>query len=500
MISMEDWVTIRNIKKKNPTIGTREIARMLGISRNTVKRALASAEYPVYTRTGTVNEQIEPFAGFIKESYIVRRQKVSVIINNLRSKGFTGSVISVYRHIERQLKLERQMASGRTFMPYSTLPGEQMLYDWSDYTVLIGGSLVKIHVHLLLCGYSRYRIYSASVSIKQSDVFEALEEGFFEFGGICQRLQIDNASVFVENASVADFKWNARFLSFCGFYGIEPSRSLPGHPWSKGKVENPFDYLENHCINNNSFASFEDFCKKLKMFQREVNDRIHSATGKKPSEMFAGEKEHLLELPRNIHTGEYQRYIGFKEEFRKVTGDCLISFGGNRYSVPHLYARSEVWVRVSKGHYLTIYSTINKLIATHTLRVDKGNVVINKEHYRGYRSGSDRTSFAVVSQKLKERFRDYHRIERFIDSVKVQKRINPAYHLTRICEVFGDYADADCIRCMEECVTYNTFSYPFVKGFLMAKAEVKLEVKGRSLFLKGYENISVTRDLREYTI
>jgi hypothetical protein len=207
-----------------------------------------------------------------------------------------------------------------------------------------------------------------------------------------------------------------------------------------------------------------------------------------------------MELPRNTHTGEYQRYIGFKEEFRKVTGDCLISFGGNRYSVPHRYARSEVWVRVSKGHYLTIYSTTNKLIATHTLRVDKGNVVINKEHYRGYRSGSDRTSFAVVSQKLKERFRDYHRIEKFIDSVKVQKRINPAYHLTRICEVFGDYADADCIRCMEECVTYNTFSYPFVKGFLMAKAEVKLEVKGLSLFLKGYENIAVTRDLREYTI
>ena len=108
VISMEDWVTIRNIKKKNQNIGTREIARMLGVSRNTVKRALASEEYPTYTRTGMVNEQIEPFAGFIKESYIVRRQKVSVIISNLRSKGFAGSAISVYRYIERQLKSERR--------------------------------------------------------------------------------------------------------------------------------------------------------------------------------------------------------------------------------------------------------------------------------------------------------------------------------------------------------------------------------------------------------
>ena len=497
---MEDWVTIRNIKKRNQSLGTRKIARMLGISRNTVRRALVLEEYPIYTRTSKVNEHIEPFTGFIKESYIVRRQRISVIISNLRSKGFAGSDISIYRYIEQHLKAEREIASVRTYMPYSTLPGEHMLYDWSEYTILTGGSLVKIYVHSLLLGYSRYRIYSAGLSIRQSDVFEALEEGFSELGGFCQRLQVDNARVFIDNASITDFRWNERFLSFCGFYGIDPSRSLPGHPWSKGKVENPFDYLENHFITNSSFESFEDFCRKLKMFQREVNERVHTTTKKRPSEMFKGEKEHLMELPGNKHTGEYQRYIGFKEEFRKVTSDCLISFGGNRYSVPHLYARSEVWVRVSKGYYLNIYSQSNKLIAAHVLRVDKGNVVINKEHYRGYRSGSDRRSFAVVSQKLKERFKDYHRIEKFIHSVKVQKRINPSYHLTGICEVFEDYTDSDCTRCMEECFTYNAFSFPFVKGFLMSKAEVKLEVKSISFSLQGYENVNVTRDLREYRI
>ncbi len=37
---MEDWVTIRNIRSKNPSIGTRTIAGMLCISRNTVKKTL----------------------------------------------------------------------------------------------------------------------------------------------------------------------------------------------------------------------------------------------------------------------------------------------------------------------------------------------------------------------------------------------------------------------------------------------------------------------------
>ena len=50
MIKVEDWVTIRNLKKKNPNIGTRTIALMLGISRNTVKKVLASDTEPEYNR------------------------------------------------------------------------------------------------------------------------------------------------------------------------------------------------------------------------------------------------------------------------------------------------------------------------------------------------------------------------------------------------------------------------------------------------------------------
>ncbi len=40
MIKVEDWVTIRNLKKKNPNIGTRTIALMLGIRGHNRKRKL----------------------------------------------------------------------------------------------------------------------------------------------------------------------------------------------------------------------------------------------------------------------------------------------------------------------------------------------------------------------------------------------------------------------------------------------------------------------------
>jgi len=38
MITMEKWVTIKNLKKSNPSMGTRKIAELVGVSRNTVKK------------------------------------------------------------------------------------------------------------------------------------------------------------------------------------------------------------------------------------------------------------------------------------------------------------------------------------------------------------------------------------------------------------------------------------------------------------------------------
>jgi transposase len=188
---MEDWVTIRNLKKKNPSLGTRAIAKLVGVSRSTVKKALVSEQYPSYSRDKKVNTAIEPFKEYIKECYLIKKQKVSVILESLRSKGFSGSGISLYRYIGEHLKPEQE--GGRAFMPYETMPGEQMLYDWADYSVELGSELVKVYVHLTELGWSRYKVLSASLSIKQSDVLEAMEDAFFQFGGVASRIQVDNA-------------------------------------------------------------------------------------------------------------------------------------------------------------------------------------------------------------------------------------------------------------------------------------------------------------------
>lgn len=179
-------------------------------------------------------------------------------------------------------------------------------------------------------------------------------------------------------------------------------------------MERPFSYLEDHFIRNREFSSFEDFYEQLKLFEADWNRRVHAVTGRAPLELFGQESSKLLELPGNPSYGEVLRYVSYQGESRRVTRDCLIVYGGNRYSVPYIYSGQDVWVRVSRGLKLMVYGQAGKLICSHTLRPGQGHFVIDREHYRGYIRNCDRESFLVVSERLRQRFTHYDRIEDFL--------------------------------------------------------------------------------------
>jgi len=490
VISMEDWVTIRNLKKRNPSLGTRKIAEILGVSRNTVRRALRSKTYPGYRREEKVYEKLKPFHEFIKESYLLKRRRISVIISNLKSKGYDGSDIAVYRYIYDHFQEIRRDMETKYYQPYETAPGEQMQYDWSEYKVRFGEKEIKLYVHQLICGFSRKKILNAGLDISQSTILTVLTESFSELKGVCKRIQVDNAKQLITDASKNNFKWNETFLKFCGYYGIEPTRSRPKYPQSKGKVENPFAYIENHFIKNNTFESFDDFFRKLKRFQEEFNNRYHSVIKTTPAKLFEKEKEFLMELPS-------ENLFFTCPDVRKVTSDCLISYRGNRYSVPHFFAGKEVWVSCYKGIKLQIYSQERRLIAEHEISRGKGEVILKKSHYKNYNDIEEQQSFDSLKHGFLERFSDFEDKEVFLKRLKGQKRLNPSYHLRQIIAIFEYYTKDDCIAIMRTCIKYNVFTYHFVKGLIQQRS-----LKEEPLFPSEIELPikNVKRSIMEYRL
>ena len=293
---MDDWVTIKNLKAKNPSFSNRQIGRLLRLSHHTVKEALKSESPPEYKRPEKVNQDIEPFKEVIFEMANIKKFKGSRILEEITSKGFKGGKTAFYFYLKK-IKLEEKQ---KHFMPYQTGPGEQAQFDWSLYTVLIGKEITKIYLYSYINSFSRYQIIEVSLSQTQAAIFEALENSIRHSGGACSRVQTDNAKAFVKNASVNNFQWNERYIHFCGHYSFSPSRSLPAHPWSKGKVEKPFSYIETHFIAGAEFESFEDLQNKLKDFQKKLNQRLHSVTKAAPEELF--EKENLKLVLKNIST------------------------------------------------------------------------------------------------------------------------------------------------------------------------------------------------------
>lgn len=483
---MEDWVTIKNLKAKNPSMSLRQIAKFLHVSHHTVKKALKGESPPEYSRPEKINPDIEPFKEVIFEMSNVKKFKGSRILEEIKSKGYKGGQTSFYFYLKK-IKLNQKQ---KHFTPYQTAPGEQAQFDWSQYTVLIGKELTKIYVYSYINSFSRYQILEVSLSQTQAAVFESLENSIRDCNGVCSRIQTDNAKAFVDNASVNNFRWNSRYIHFCGHYGFSPSRSLPAHPWSKGKVEKPFSYIETHFIAGAGFESFEDLQNKLKAFQKKLNQRLHSVIKTAPEEMFEKEKMSLLSVPEN-------RYIGTKEEVRKVTYDCLISYGGSRYSVPWMFAGKQVWIRISKGLKLEVYSQSNKLITTHRLSLKKSAIIIEQEHYRG--NNSELGNF----ERLKTDFLNlFEGNELFIEKLRASKRINSRYQLFQILQLSKLYVKEDFLDAINKSLQYNVFNSSFIAGYLEKNHKQKFDLRNFEYanHLAGLAPVNIKRDMSEYNL
>ena len=130
---MEAWTTIRYLHAQGK--GKKAIARELGVSRNTVRRALAREGPPRYQRAPRLNEQLAPFSEAIErmrqEGFVGTR-----VLRELREDGYTGSRSALYDFL-KQVKANEP--DPRVCLRYETQPGQQEQFDWSPYTVDLGG-------------------------------------------------------------------------------------------------------------------------------------------------------------------------------------------------------------------------------------------------------------------------------------------------------------------------------------------------------------------------
>jgi len=407
------------------------------------------------------------------------------ILKEMRLRGYDGSQTAFYRFLS-SIKVYEGKAT-KACIRYETLPGQQGQFDWSPYTVPIGGCMTRVVVFRLILGYSRRQCHFASLNESQASVFQGIEHGLLKIGGAPKELVVDNAGAFVVNAQPAHFKWNPRFLELCGHYSMKPVACRVGNPRAKGKVERPFYYLEQHFIKGYSFLSFEHLCQELSRFDDELGTRVHQTTQERPIDRFEWEREYLTPLPPG-------RFVSSREVFRHVSWDSLLPFGSSRYSVPSDYAGKDVWVGVSQGRYLQVYNQQGHLVAQHILSEKKRVTILVEEHYANLRKNQARTRIMLENEFL-EKFPD----ERdFLEKLYVQQKLNPVFHLKPILDLATIYPRETMLKVFALAKEYNTFSCHFIRGLLEKEAPQEAVPEPRAYSLWAVPAITVRADLSAY--
>lgn len=372
------WMEIRNEHKKG--LSYTEIARKHHIDPRTAKKYAESDVRPVYTLTAPKPSKLDPYKHLI-DMWLEEAPYSAVRIHEkLMEQGCDCKYTIVRQYVATRKAALNEKATVR----FETTPGLQGQVDWGffeNYKVLENGESRKLYCFLMVLGYSRMRYIEFVTDMSTTTLIKCHINAFRYFDGYPEEILYDNMKQVVVKRMLkqSESELNKQFEDFAGFYGFKPILCRPYRGQTKGKVERTVRYVRENFMVGIRYHSLADLNSQAHAWCNKINARIHGTTNERPIDRLP--EENLLPLRRE--------YIVDKINLRRVEKDCLISYAGNKYSVPAEYVGRDVTVIVL-DHMLAAYFE-GKQIALHKLSYSKNSLNVNKEHYKSMivKSGFD---------------------------------------------------------------------------------------------------------------
>jgi transposase len=358
-------------------LGSKRIARQLGISRNSVRRYLAGARVGFQERPAARCLDAATQAEVQRLFETVAEGNTVVIQQELAAQGTHVELRTLQRAVAplRQAARAKALATVR----FETPPGQQMQIDFGEKIVTIAGEPVTVQLMTVVLGYSRRLFCQAFLAQRQDDWLEGIEAACRHFGGLPQQILCDNASPLVNShdSKTGTVVWNPGFETFCKDREITPRACRPRRARTKGKIERGVGYVKHNALAGRSFATFEALRRHLAKWIIEVADqRIHGTTGEQPSARFErDERQALRPLPIRPLAVRTRRLT------RRVSADCFVDIDTIRYSVPHRHVRETVEVVV--GMQQVEIWLRGACVARHSRSLEPGSWVRDGSHFQG---------------------------------------------------------------------------------------------------------------------
>jgi transposase len=386
---MKEWIVIHQIKalyNHGNGLSERQIAKQLGISRNTVSKYLKLPEPAITTLLSDTDraKKLDDYRGYIVQLLQTYPGLSAVkVLRKLKAKvdDLAVSDRSVRRYIQA-LKQEISLKQSRYYEPVlDMIPGEQCQVDGGELRgVMIGGAETTVYFMVFVLSYSR--LLHVSVSARPIDTDTLIRQhdaAFRSFGGMPQECVYDQTKLVVISETFRELQLNQRFHQYATAAGFH-IRACEGYdPESKGKVEAGVKYVKHNGLYGETFADWHDLERYLAdWLDRTANQRLHGSTGEPPRALY-----------ERVEKAKMQPYLtpsciqdASAVVTRKADKTGLIAWQSNKYSVPMAYQSARVDVCEQDGQLCISDLSSGEVIAEHSLCLDKGQILKNTHHYR----------------------------------------------------------------------------------------------------------------------
>jgi transposase len=318
VITLEDWALIRrlHLSEKLPKA---QIARELGISRNTVAKAIAAVDPPEYSRA-PVTTSFEPFEQQVRQLLEATPSMPATVL--AERVGWAGSA-TWFRQSVALIRPDYAPTDPADRIVYHA--GDQVQCDlWfpEPRIPVADGSMVMLPVLVMVASFSKFitalMIPSRTTADLLAGMWTLLSQ---QLGAVPRRLIWDNETGIGRRNRLA-----AGVGAFTGALATKIHQLKAYDPESKGGVERMNGYFETSFLPGREFASPMDFNIQMGMWLPKANARTVRSVKARPVDLLGPDKAAMLALPPVAPAH------GFAARVR-LPRDYYVRVFGNDYSV-----------------------------------------------------------------------------------------------------------------------------------------------------------------------
>jgi transposase len=435
-----------------------QIALELDLDPKTVEKWIAQARYEP-RKSSQRASKLDSFKGQIVAMLERHPYTAQQILQRINEQGYAGGY-SILKEFVRQVRPVQKPA----FLSLEFAAGECAQADWGQFgSIQVGSTRRRLSFFVMVLCYSRLMYLEFTLAETMEQFLTCHRHGLEFFNGSPAKIMIDNLKVGVVRHPLGQpAQFNPRYLDFAAHYGFQPLACNPAKGNEKGRVENGVGYVKKNFLSGLEILSFEPINPAGRQWlDVTANVRIHRETNRKPIELYEQEKPLLRPLPAMPYDCAVIQPVS-------ANRCCRISFQGNRYSVPHLYASQKLTLKVDPERLHIFHH--EKLIATHARSYDRRQKITDPDHQK-----------QLLTQRKKARNQTMllaflsltPKAEAFCRGLQ-DKRLNAAHHIHKIVALSQVYSIDKVARAIEDALHFEAFGCEYIANILLQRERVPL--------------------------